>query len=103
VYCRLPGDAAECVSHLHTYTDLDFTPTLTWSGVSGATGYVLQVADQPSFSTLAYENTALGAGVFADIASLPSEGLYYWRVRARFANGSFSAWSAVDQFVVDVP
>ncbi len=80
-----------------------FTPTLTWSGVSGATAYVLQVADQPSFSTLAYENTALSAGVFADIASLPSEGLYYWRVRARFANGSFSAWSAVDQFVVDVP
>ncbi|MBZ0284521.1 MAG: glycoside hydrolase family 5 protein [Anaerolineae bacterium] len=74
--------------------------TLTWSRVSYATGYWIQVADNPSFLNLIYDNQNLSSSSLTFPAAL-GNGIYYWRVRAKLANGvHWGNWSASDSFRV---
>jgi hypothetical protein len=77
------------------------TPTLTWNPVSGATGYEIQVDNQAAFTSPEYQNNALLAGDRQVTTAPLPDGLYYWRVRAKRADGTWGAWSAVDTIVVD--
>jgi hypothetical protein len=75
-------------------------PTLTWSGVTWATGYQVQVDDDAGFG-----GPNIDAIVEAGTLSMPTSGLssnilYYWRVRARRPDGRWGAWSVVDTFVI---
>ncbi len=79
----------------------DSTPTLTWNAVTNAVSYELQIATTSAFSSVLYSiNTTLD---FDEVGTPLANGTYYWRVRAQFGDGTFSGWSAVDTFSIDVP
>ena len=77
------------------------TPTLRWSAITWAAAYEIQIDDTDDFSSPVYHSATLTA---AEVITpdLPN-GVYYWRVRAQRPNGTWSEWSVVDSFVVDVP
>jgi len=75
---------------------------LSWLPISGTAFYELQVAQDPAFSQIVFADNAIpGAQTNRTTSALP-DGLYYWRVRARFMNGDTTGWSAVDSFAVVV-
>ncbi len=76
-------------------------PTLTWNPVSGATGYEIQVDNNPAFTSPEYQDNTLGPDDLQVTTPELPDGLYSWRVRARNASGIWGAWSAVDTLVVD--
>ncbi|MCP4581781.1 MAG: hypothetical protein GY839_09185 [candidate division Zixibacteria bacterium] len=59
---------------------IDLTPTLTWSDVSEATVYHLQVDDNSNFSSPVYENASLTGQSYTFPSNLAT-GQYYWHVR----------------------
>ncbi len=95
----LTGYIPEVAPQRNVYTTA--TPTLTWSLVTWAVGYEIEIDDDDDFSSPAYHNATLTTPEVT--LSELSNGVYYWRVRAQRPNGSWSSWSAVDSFVVDVP
>jgi len=86
-------------------------PTLTWKALTWATGYQVEISTSATFAAgatvhLTPQNPPIPADepFFLVDPPLPADGVYYWRVRARKADGTWSAtWSAADSFVVDVP
>lgn len=93
-----PPNAAP-VSHYFT-TD---QPTLTWTAISGAIGYEIQVSDSKAFSTPLSFTATTGANELSATTTALSEGVYYWRVHAKKADGSWGAWSVTESFQVDLP
>jgi hypothetical protein len=73
-----PGDAA---------TNVDVAPTLSWNPVVDATSYHLQVSTSSSFSPQIVNDSTI-TGTSRQIGPLTENTTYYWRVRARNANGS---------------
>lgn len=78
------------------------TPTLTWNRVTWAAAYEIQVARDSAFVQLAFSGEVNSLALNVTLSTL-SEGLYYWRVRARNNSGVTGAWSAVDTFLIDLP
>jgi len=78
------------------------TPTLTWSRVTTAASYIIEVDTDRNFTApFAFRATGItSTSITTD--PLP-DGTYYWRVRMVNANGIPGMWSLVDSFVVDVP
>lgn len=76
-------------------TDQPTTLTLSWSAVDGATGYDLQVATDMNFSDLVVD--AAVDATAQDVQGLSEGTTYYWRVRARNADGA-GPFSATQQF-----
>lgn len=74
------------------------TPSLSWSGVTWATGYELEVATDAAFTDIVYHNAALTVTDVSVDPLVPR--LYYWRVRAQRANGGVGAWSRVETFTL---
>lgn len=68
----------------------DTTPTLNWNAVTGATSYIIQADDSPSFASLEVDASSSGSE-FTPATAL-ADGLYHWRVRGVNACGS-GAWS----------
>lgn len=66
------------------------TPTFRWSPASTATSYEFQYDDDLGFANPNYTVTVRGTS-----RKLPamSNGVYYWRVRAKDAAGNWSDWS----------
>lgn len=80
------------------------TPTLTWGRVSWAAGYWVQIDNQADFSDPEYSNNAIASTSYSVTVDVPlRDCLYYWRVRAKTAFGTWVPWSAVDTFVIDAP
>jgi hypothetical protein len=76
------------------------TPTLTWSPVSDAASYHIQVDSSPTFAApLDFEATVDGSLLSVTTDPLQN-GLHYWRIQARHKNGTFSNWSATQTFAV---
>ncbi|MBT8447767.1 MAG: thrombospondin type 3 repeat-containing protein [Gammaproteobacteria bacterium] len=61
-------------------------PNLSWSAVSGATGYVVELDDDPGFGSIDFTTTTAETSAAVDVA-LNVETTYYWRVRATNACG----------------
>jgi hypothetical protein len=98
----IPPSLPDALPIINVHTTL--TPTLLWGGVSWAVSYDVEVDDDPNFESVDCCDTDLGAGDLSVQTSPLQEGIvYYWRVRAQRANGTFGAWSRVDSFVIDVP
>jgi CSLREA domain-containing protein len=78
--------------------------TLTWSKLSWATGYEVQVSLDKSFTQLKCVNPPLqpGNNLSVDTCWLDS-GTYYWRVRGKSASQANTTWSTPDTFVIAVP
>ncbi len=71
-------------------------PTLTWTAVTGATKYAIQITTSPSFGTPLLSTTSPVA-TFTPGANLPKNKTLYWRVRALGPNGP-SDWSTPFSF-----
>lgn len=78
------------------------TVTLSWNRVSWADAYRIHIARTPDFELPYVHNQK----VFADqleITTPPLEnGVYYWRVRARFPDRTWGEWSETGVFRVGV-
>ncbi len=77
----------------------DNTPTFTWGAVTGATAYRIQAGKSADFSSLAINSTKSSTTHTPGTAL--TDGLYYWRVQARGADGIWGLWSAVWTVTVD--
>ncbi len=77
---------------------------MTWSAVTGADNYLLQVSTDANFNTTVINNATLTTNSFAYTA-LNNNTTYYWRVKATATGGDESAFSSVYQFktVVGIP
>ena len=79
------------------------TPVLTWNRVTDAAEYEVQVDSSSNFADpLDFATAVTSDTLFVTTTSL-SDGLYYWRVRAQYANDSYSNWSVVDSFTILTP
>jgi alpha-mannosidase len=82
------------------------SPTLTWTQISWATAYEVQVSSSTSFAgTLAFSQNDIPISLSPQIQVNPPlpDGTYYWRVRAKDRSGVWRAWSTTDTFTIDVP
>jgi hypothetical protein len=68
------------------------TPILTWSTVSGATTYDVQVSTVNTFATILLEDSMLASGS-KTLSGLTDSTTYYWRVLAKNVGGT-SAWTS---------
>ena len=66
-------------------------PLFDWAGVSGATGYTIQISTVPDFSTRLI-SAAITSSYYRPAVNLPRGVPLYWRVYARGANPS--GWAA---------
>jgi hypothetical protein len=81
-------------------TNVSITPTLTWSGVTGAVTYRVQLSTSSTFGTTIVDDSTLTATSKA-VTGLSNSTAYYWRVNAKNASGT-SAWSTVFNFYTTV-
>ncbi len=72
------------------------TLILTWSSITGAINYHLQVSNSSAFSSLIYDNATL-TGTSEQISSLSNSSTFYWRVSASNSS-STSSWSSTWSF-----
>ncbi|MCL4237456.1 MAG: M6 family metalloprotease domain-containing protein [Anaerolineae bacterium] len=77
----------------------DNTPTFTWGAVPGLTSYRIQVSKNAAFSSTVINSTKSGTTHTPGTAL--ADGLYYWRVQAKGADGIWGLWSAVWTVTVD--
>lgn len=93
-----PSSPAEAAPQRNRFDDPEVA--LSWLPSSNAAFYELQIARDGAFSQLVFADSAIpGAVVNLTTPALP-DGVYYWRVRARFMNGVTTGWSTVDSFAV---
>jgi titin len=74
---------------------------LTWTGVTWATGYVVQWDDNLAMSSpteIPLSNSTQSIPI-----TVPGDGVYYWRVGAKQVNSTIIRWSTPQKFTVDVP
>lgn len=74
-------------------SDQPTTLTLSWSNMSGALSYQLQVSTSSTFGTTVFDDAKI-SGTSQQVSSLSNSTLYYWRVRANYLLFS-SDWSSV--------
>jgi alpha-mannosidase len=82
------------------------SPILTWSPISWASAYEVQVSSNATFTgTPAFSQTNIPASgpLQAQVNPPLPDGTYYWRVRAKDAGGQWRTWSAPDTFTIDIP
>lgn len=63
------------------------TPTFDWQNASGASTYILEVADNPGFLSPVIFETGLTSSSYTVVTPLAENTLYYWRVTAVNALG----------------
>lgn len=78
------------------------TPTLSWLGREWAGGHYVQIAADPNFSTMVYNNNAIPAASTSVVPDPLQDGIYYWRVRMVLPNGRWSNWSMIQTFAIMV-
>lgn len=88
--------APTLTSPTNNSTGLPTNPKLSWSAVSNAETYAVEVSRNPDFSTLV-SNSKLLTTNEVSISGLQEDVLYYWRVRATNPAGS-SPYSTVWNF-----
>lgn len=87
---------------LRNFTN-NYIVEVSWSGVTWATGYTLQVDNNANFLSPEYTFPNIPASSESTFALLPyADALYYWRVGAKDAGGVIH-WSTVETFTVNIP
>ncbi len=76
----------------------EIAPTLMWSAVTGAAGYVVEFAEDPDFHKAAGSGRREVAGTSAVADGLQPERRYFWRVRARSPAGHVGRASRIFSF-----
>jgi photosystem II stability/assembly factor-like uncharacterized protein len=77
-------------------TNISLNPTLSWTAVSAATSYRVQVSVDPGFGTTVVDDSS-ATGTSIAVGPLQPGTVYYWRVAARNGGGS-SAFTANRSF-----
>ncbi|HMB21298.1 MAG TPA: hypothetical protein VKP08_00635, partial [Anaerolineales bacterium] len=76
-------------------------PTLTWTAMTGAVRYQVQIDNNSTFASPAFDDNA----TVNNIAPSPklADGVYYWRVRQFNSLGGVSSWSPVWRLTIKQP
>jgi hypothetical protein len=82
-------------------TGVAVNPTLTWSAVTGAITYRVQVSTASDFSTGIVADDSTLTTASKALTSLQNSTQYFWRVNAKNAGGT-SAWSTASSFTTIV-
>ncbi len=77
--------------------------TLAWGGVTWANAYQVQIDRQRKFGNSIVYDTTVGADSLQLTTPALTNGQYYWRVRAQRSDATWSDWSTIDEFYIDVP
>lgn len=77
------------------------TPSLTWSRITGASTYEIQVDDTQTFSSQLDFTATVPSDQLSITTTSLTKGTYYWRVRACPVTGACGSWSLVDSFAVN--
>jgi CSLREA domain-containing protein len=111
-YTRINGSAVDMGAvEVHTVPTNTVPPinyhpssvvTLTWSSLSWATGYEVQVSTSSAFTSLPCGTLQAGNNLSVDTCQLPP-GTYYWRVRGKSASQTTATWSTPATFVIAIP
>src|SRR5690606_33898873 len=88
----LPGASTPLYPVVSPDSMLPESPTFSWSAVAGATGYHLEVVGG-SFQAVDLVNDSTLTATSRVVGPIAYNTPYYWRVRARNANG-WGPWSA---------
>ncbi len=84
-------------------TDVELTPTFTWSAGSGSTdSYRIDVSTASDFASLAVSDSGNVSTSFTPGGPLLTETEYFWRVRGKNVGGS-SDWSSTFSFTTVPP
>ncbi|RLI67584.1 MAG: hypothetical protein DRO63_04410, partial [Candidatus Gerdarchaeota archaeon] len=94
----IPPAAPALNSPSHMSVINDDSPFLDWSSVSTAVQYHLQVASSSSFSYLEFQ---VYTGATSYTVPHLTDGMKYWRVRARDSANNWGSWSTYRIFTVD--
>lgn len=81
--------------------EVDLTFKLSWSRISDAVSYDLQISQDPGFSGFVYSRQVISSTNFT-VTGLSINTLYYWRVKSRNGFGE-SPWSPVSVFRTVAP
>jgi hypothetical protein len=69
-------------------TGISLTPAMSWTAVTGATNYRLQISTDSSFATTQYDTVVAGTTNTVPANKLTGMTKYYWRVSAGNSGGS---------------
>ncbi|MEO8613202.1 MAG: choice-of-anchor Q domain-containing protein [Chloroflexota bacterium] len=82
-----------------------FTSTtidLTWTFITWASGYDIEVDNQSNFSSVNARKSVDGGQTLATSIQVPSAGVvYFWHIRAKKSDGTIGVWSAPETFYVE--
>jgi subtilisin family serine protease len=78
----------------------DTTPTLNWNEVEFGVDYQVQISRSSLFLTIFQQEEGL-ATTYTSLSPLTPDGKYFWRVRARNADGVYGKWSDARFFILD--
>lgn len=76
------------------------SPTLTWGLLTWATGYQIQIATDFNFSNIVVDEANLSTDTSDFTVPLLTNGIYYWRVRGKRADNTWTGWSEISQFKI---
>jgi hypothetical protein len=77
------------------------TPTLSWTRISWAAQYRLQISTASNFNALVLNQLVPGGA--AEWAPTLTNGDYYWRVQPIDSSGVAGGWTPIDRFLVNAP
>ena len=74
-------------------------PTLDWADYAGALGYQIQISRNIGFTSLVVNaNIVTPTSHYTPLLNLPSNALFYWRVRAKTGVMVYTPWSEIWSF-----
>lgn len=85
------------------YYDTTHVVTLGWGAVTGAVQYEIQVDSTANFAAPREFETIVGAGTLSVTTPSLANRIYYWRVRAKRNDGTWTPWSPATRFQVRAP
>ncbi len=77
--------------------------TFTWSAVADTTSYEILVDNNSGFGSPELNETIAAPTTSRTVVNHLPDNVYSWKVRAKFADGSYTAWSAVQTFTYQLP
>lgn len=92
----LAPESPKLVSPNNNSLELPISLKLTWTSITNAESYTLEVSKNPDFSSLVVNNNSITTNEFT-VSGLEQDTPYYWRVRATNSAGT-SSYSPVWTF-----
>jgi uncharacterized protein (TIGR02145 family) len=91
-----PTQSPTLITPVNGATNIAYISKLTWSSITDAALYQLQISSTSTFANTIYNDSMLTDCVYSFLANSSST-TYYWRVRAKNISG-ITGWSAIFNF-----